>query len=205
LWRALWLSPRWQIRREYLVLAKDLVGSAVPASPGSRVPVEWRVLSEADLPALRIANPGLSEAEARQRWGDGQECLGGWIDGRLAHYRWDASRRTYLPYLKRRFDLLEGDTLGTGSWTHRAFRGQGIHSLATIQALGRARQRGFTRSLTMIAWWNTAAMHVSREKAGRDVAGTVGYWQLGITTRHFATGSVRFDAAGTVYVARPTT
>jgi hypothetical protein len=205
-WRALWLSPRWQVRKEYLVLVKDLARGETLAQPGrSPASVQWRVLSESDIGALRSANPKLAEAEARRRWREGQECLAGLVGDRLAHYRWDADRRTYLSYLKRFFDPLAGDTLVTESWTHPAFRGQGLHSLATLQALFRARDRGFSRSITMIAWWNVAAMRVGREKAGRDVAGTVGYWHLGVTTRHFATGTVRFGPAGEVYVARPTT
>jgi hypothetical protein len=55
----------------------------------------------------------------------------------------------------------------------------------------------------MVAWWNEAALRVVLEKARREVAGTIGYWELGIATRHFATGAVRFGAAGHVYVAGP--
>lgn len=202
-WRALWLSPRWQVRKEYLVLARDLHAAAEPARlGGARVPVRWTILTEADTSSLRTANPGLSETEMRRRWREGQECVGGWVDDSLAHYRWDTTKRAYLEYLQRGFEPLEGDVLVTEAFTHPAFRRQGIHSLSTALALDRARERGFRRSITMAAWWNVAALRVIREKARRQVVGTAGYWQLGLARRHFATGAVRFGADGRLYVAR---
>ena len=203
LWRALWLSPRWQVRKEYIVLAKDLRTETPKLLTETQVPVRWTVLTEAEIPSLRAANPALSETEMRRRWQEGQECVGGWVDDSLAHYRWDTWTRTYLPYLKRDFEPREGDALVFDAFTHRAFRGKGIHSLSTALALDRARQRGFARSITMVAWWNRAALRVVFEKAKRDVVGTVGYWQLGTATKHFVSGSVRFCALGHVYVDRP--
>lgn len=202
LWRTLWLSPRWQVRKEYLVLVKDLRSVETPALlRKAGVRVRWTSLTEADIPPLRAVNPGLSEAEMRRRWQEGEECLGGWIDEVLVHYRWDTAKRAYLPYLKKCFEPLEGDTLVSEAFTHPAFRRQGIHSLSTALALDRARERGFARCLTLVAWWNAAALRVVLDKARRDVAGTVGYWHLGVATRHFVTGMVRFSASGHVYVA----
>ena len=203
LWRALWLSPRWQVRREYVVLVKDLHTVETPALlREARVPVRWTVLTDADIPSLRAVNPRLSETEMRRRWQAGEECLGGWIDDSLTHYRWDTVKRAYLPYLKTFFEPLEGDILASEAFTHPAFRGRGIHSLSTAMALDRAGVRGFSRSITIVAWWNAASLRVVREKAEREAVGTVGYWQLGIARRHFVTGTVRFNAAGHVYVAR---
>jgi hypothetical protein len=111
-WRALWLAPRWWVRKEYLVLVKDLRAlepSSLPRVGGP--PVRWITLTEADIPSLRAATPKLSEAELRRRWDEGQECLGGWIDDALAYYRWDTSRRADLPFLKKVFNPEAGDTL----------------------------------------------------------------------------------------------
>jgi hypothetical protein len=202
LWRALWLSPRWQIRKEYLVLSKDLSTLETQRLPtDAQVPARWTILTDADIPALRVSNPLLSEAEMRRRWQEGQECTGAWMDQLLAHYRWETDKRCYLPYLKKTFEPRAGDILISDAFTHRAFRRHGIHSQSTARSLIRARELGLRRSITMVAWWNVAARRVVLEKARRDVVGHVGYWQFGIATRHFATGKVRFDGAGDVYVA----
>jgi len=195
LWRTLWLAPRWKIRKRFLVLVTALRSAAgAPAMHGSQAAVEWTVLTEADIDAIRTAHPRVSDAELRCRWHEGQECVGGWVDGTLAHVRWDSDRRTYLPYLRRAFEPLTGDTFVVEAFTRPDFRGRGIHAQSTAFALDRARARGFTRSITMVAWWNAPALHVLRDKAGREVAGSVGYWQLGPVIRHFATGSVRLAA-----------
>ena len=203
LWRALWLSPRWQIRKTYLVLSKDLsTVETRDAAAATRVSLTWRVLTEDDISSLRAVNPDLSEAEMRRRWTEGQSCLSAWIGESLAHYRWETDRACYLPYVKKPFEPLTGDTLVTDAFTRRVFRKQGIHSQSTASALVSARERGLSRSITMVAWWNVAARRVVLEKARREVVGTVGYWNFGVGTQHFATGHVRFGPAGQLYVAR---
>lgn len=201
-WRALWLSPRWQVRREFLVLVTDLrAEGARPSLAGAKVAVRWAALTEADIPALRAANPKLSEAEMCRRWREGQECIGGWVDRTLAHYRWDTAKPSYLPYLQAAFEPLDGDTFVFEAFTRPEFRGQGIHSLSTARAFDRSREQGLRRSITLVAWWNAAALRVLREKAGRDVAGTIVYWRFGIATRHVVTGSVKLARHGRLYVA----
>lgn len=201
-WRALWLAPRWWVRKEYLVLVKDLralePSSSLPRGGG--LPARWTTLTEDDIPSLRAANPKLSGSEMHRRWAEGQECLGGWIEGALAHYRWDTSRRAELPFLKKVFTPDAGDTLVFEAFTPPAFRGRGLHSRSTVLAFERDRARGFTRSVTLVAWWNVVALRVARDKAARELAGTVGYWELGVTTRHFATGAVRLGPDGEVAV-----
>ncbi len=202
LWRALWLSPRWQVRREFLVLVTDLdARETAPLLGTAKVQVQWGTLTDADIPAIHAANPRLSEIEMRRRWREGQECIGGWVDGSLAHYRWDTARTASLPYLRGVFEPLDGDTFVFDAFTHRAFRGQGIHALSTARALDRSRARGFRRSITLVAWWNVAALRVLREKAGRETAGTVVYWRLGIAEWHIVTGSVELGAHGRLHVA----
>jgi GNAT superfamily N-acetyltransferase len=192
LWRTVWLAPQWKLRKRFLVLVTALQPAVdAPALRGSKTAVEWRSLTEADIDAIRATHPGVSDTELRRRWHEGQACVGGWVDGALAHVRWDSDRRTYLPYLKRAFEPLTGDTLVVEAFTRPDFRGRGIHSQSTALAFDRARARGLTRSITMVASWNAPALHVLRDKAGREVAGSVGYWQVGPVIRHFATGAVR--------------
>jgi len=192
------VGPRWLVRREFLVLVRDL-GQPIrkfPAPPSMR----WTALTDADVPRVRAINPTMSEAEIWRRLGEGQECLLGWLDGSLAHYRWDTVGSAYLPYLGKILQPLEGDLITIEAFTHPPFRNRGIHSASTRIVLGRARERGLVRSITAVAWWNAPGLRVTREKADRVIAGTVGRWSLGPWRRDFATGAVRFDASGDLCV-----
>src|SRR4029453_14815322 len=117
------------------------------------------------------------------------------------HYRWDTAQPSYLPYLQATFEPLDGDTFVFEAFTLPAFRGQGIHSLSTARAFDRSREQGFRRSITLVAWWNAAALRALREKAGRDSPGTMLCWRLGIAARHVITGSVKVAPHGRLYVA----
>jgi len=202
LWRAAWLSPRWWLRKEYRALATDLsVIEAAPLLRGARARPQWTIVGHTDIPALLAANPKLTVEEVRRRWGEGQQCVGGWVDGVLAHYRWDTTRRSYLPYLDLTFDPAPGDILVWEAHTHRAYRGQGLHSLSTARAFEEARAAGLSRSITFVAWWNKPALRVVQGKGGREPVGTVGYWQLPLRRRYFTTGAVRLGPKGTLLVA----
>lgn len=201
LWRAAWLSPGWWVRKEYQVLTTDL--SAIDTTElqrGVRARPRWAVLSAADIPALLGANTKLSASELRRRWDEGQQCTGAWIGDVLAHYRWDTIRRSILPYLGCTFEPAPGDTLVWEAHTRREYRGQGLHSLSTARAFEEARARGLARSITLVAWWNAPALRVVQEKGRRTRAGSVGYWQLPVGRRYFATGSVRLGSGRTVSV-----
>ena len=197
--RIIWVAPLWLVRREYLVLVRDLLLPLPEVPPHDSM--EWRPLTEADLPRVLATNPVISEAEIRRRLNERQQCLLCWIGGSLAHYRWDATASVHLPYLGKTLRLVEGeDTLDAESFTHPAFRGKGIYSLSSILALYRARDRGLTRSIGIVAWWNTPSLRAHLRKGGYAIAGSVGYWKVGPWRHYFATGEVCFDASNTMYV-----
>ncbi len=194
--RLLWVAPQWLLRQEYLLLVKDL------RSPLPEVPVpeslRWTPLTEAELDHILAMNRALSETEIRRRWKEGQECLLCWSDESLVHYRWDATASTYLPYLGKTLRLLPGDTHATDVFTHPLFRGRGIQTASSVLALHRAKELGFSRFITMPAWWNAPSLRVNLEKTGRRVVGTVGCWNLGVRSYHFTTGDVWFDQSGSI-------
>ena len=144
-------------------------------------------------------DPRLTAAEIDRRLDEGQECHLCWVGESIAHYRWEATRPAYLPYLGLTVRPLPGDVCGTGLFTHPAFRRSGIHTATTLEALRRLRNRGFGRAIAFVAWWNTASLHVERERAGRTVTGAVGYWNLGPRHHPFAKGAVRWDEPGTTF------
>ena len=200
--RMLWVAPQWLLRQEYLVLVRDLL-LPLPEIPHPEAMV-WTPLTEAEIPQVLAINPLVSEGEMRRRLKEGQECLLCWIGGSLAHYRWDTTSPAYIPYLGRTFRVLEGkDTYDSGSFTHPTFRGRGLYSVSTIMALHRARDRGLTRSVGMVAWWNTPSLRVHLGKAGCTVAGTIGCWNIGLWRCYFATGDVDLDRNASIYVRPP--
>ena len=189
--RTLLVGPRWLIRPEYLVIVRDLGRGTPTFAPDEAA--RWSWLREADIPGVLAINPALTVAGIRRMWAEGQECLTCWIDGGPVFYRWDTTGPAYLPYLGRTFLPRPGDLLISQVFTHPAYRGRGLLSASSAIAVPRARQRGATRVVALVAWWNGPPLHVARDKYGHTVAGTVGYWNIGRWRRHFTTGGGRLD------------
>jgi len=186
--RILWVAPLWLIQREFLVLIRD---PRVPL-PGVHLVdhLQWTSLNDAGIPYLCAINPTLSIAEIRRRRTEGCECLLGWVDGSLAHYRWYTTATTFLPYLGKTFSLVEGDMFTLEVYTHPTFRGHGIASVSSEIIVTQARHRGLRRCITMVAWWNTPGLRVNKRQEGWTVVGRVGYWDIGIHRRYYATGDI---------------
>ena len=195
--RALTLAPRWAVRREYLVVVRDL---ASPRGGDARLPsvgdIRWSRLFPKDAGRLREANPGLCPDEVRRRVEEGQECTVGWQGSTIVHYRWDSSRPAYLPYLRAVFSPAAGDIFAVDAFTHPAYRRRGIDWVATARALENARARGFARSVTVVARWNVPGIRVGRDKMSGRVVGRVTRWELGPLSRLRVTGDVQLTARG---------
>lgn len=195
-----WTVPRWLIRREFLVTVKDLTGPLPPISP---LPdVDWRRLTDAELPSLLASSPTLSSAEIERRLHEGQECWVGWRGETAAHWRWETDGRAYLPYLHRSVRPLDGDLWVADVYTHPSHRRRGLYTTATVMAMHRARTRGHRRLIGLIAGWNWLALRVAETRLQREIVGSVGYWALGRWRPPIVTGRVRLDAEEHVFVPR---
>ena len=198
--RLAWTAPRWLIRREYLVTVKELTGPLPAISP---LPdVTWQRLTDTDLPRLLASSPTLCRTELSRRRQQGQECWVGWIGDTAAHWRWETQREAYLPYLRRSVRPLDGDLWVVDVYTHPRYRRRGLYTAATVMAMHRARARGHTRLIGLIAGWNRPALRVAETRLQRPVVGTVGYWTVGPWRPPIVTGSVRLDEGGRVFVPR---
>lgn len=189
--RLLAVGPRWALRQQYLVLAREL-GPTLPRLIG-RDTLEWALLTPADAPLVRAVNPFVAESEVRERLRDGHDCLLLTRAGVPVYYRWDTSRPVYLPYLSITLRPSDGELFTIEAFTHPAFRGRGIHSFATGLVLERARRRGLRRSVTLIAWWNVPARRVALEKAERTVVGTVSRHGIGPWRSHRSSGAASIE------------
>ena len=197
--RLAWVGPLWLVRPRFLVLTCDLTAPLPPAP--YRPDLRWTMLCERDAPHLVAMDPTLGLTEIRRRLAEGHDCHLCWSGESLTHYRWETTGPAYLPFLGLTLRPLPGDASCTWSFTHPAFRGSGLHTTATLTALHRLRSRGLRRTLSLVAWWNVAALRVSRDRAARDVVGAVGYWRLGWRRRHFVEGAVRLEGTAQISVA----
>jgi hypothetical protein len=196
-WRIAWVGSSWIVRPRYLVLVRDL--AAPLPEPSRRSDLRWAPLATDEVARLATVDPRLTAAEIRRRLAEGQECHLCWVGESIAHYRWEATRPAYLPYLGLTVRPLPGDVCGAGLFTHPIFRRSGIHTAATLWALHRLRARGFRHAIAFVAWWNAASLRVEREWAERTVAGAVGYWNLGPRRGPFAEGAVGWDEPGVTF------
>jgi hypothetical protein len=189
--------PAWCLRKRFFVLVKDL------QTPLAKAPVksdmDWTLLTVAMLPRVLAVNPSLTEQEIRRRWGEDQTCHLCWVDGEVAHYRWETQRPAYLPYLGKTLRLCDGDILITEAFTHARFRNRGIHTTSSLLALDQAKELGSRRVIGLAACWNSPAL-CAMQKAGRKVVGTVGYWRVLRRRFYFASKSVQIDDRGNVLV-----
>lgn len=208
-WRLIWVAPVWTLRPRHVVLVRDLT-TPLPDAP-CRPDLHWTQLTEADIPRVVALDPRLGPGEIQRRLAEGQACHLCWVGESVAHYRWEASRPAYLPYLGLTVRPLPGDVCGAGVFTDPTFRRAGIHTATTLAALHRLRALGHRRAIAFVAWWNGPSLRVERDRAGRTVVGAVGYWNLGPWRRYVGEGRVRLENPRGFHVAadsepsRPTT
>jgi hypothetical protein len=195
------VALRWLFRPEYVVIVRPLARGT--PSFEVRDTVRWAPLEGADVPAVLAMSPTLTDDEIRRLWAEGQECLTCWVDGRPVFYRWDTAGPAYLPYLDRTFLPRPGDLLLSQVFTHPAYRDRGLLSASSGVVVPRARERGASRVVALVAWWNAPPLHVARDKYRHTVAGTVGYWRLGRWRRYFSTGAVRLEGRTGIRVEEP--
>jgi hypothetical protein len=185
----------WLVQREYLVTARTV---DLETRPPPRSGALWRQIEDPTQRLIRSA-PFMGErAEIQRRLDEGQECWVAWVDGQPAHWRWETSKPVFLRYLGKSLRLQSGDLGVVDVYTAPRFRGRGLHTEGTFLALERARTRGLTRLIGLVAWWNDPARRVVEVKTGRRLVGSVGYWRLGPTRRYFARGRVRLEPDGIV-------
>jgi GNAT superfamily N-acetyltransferase len=193
------VAASWLVRREYLITVRAVDGIAhAPRLPG----VRWGRIEDPAQLIVGTGDVGHVRAEIHRRLEEGQECWAAWIGGELAHWRWEATRLTFLHYLALTLQPERGELCVVDVYTTPRYRRRGLHTAGTFFALERARARGLTRLVGLVARWNSPGRHVMEAKTGRTAIGSVGYWTLGAgPRRYFARGDVRLDNATLVIAA----
>jgi hypothetical protein len=114
-----WIAPLWLIRPSYRILVRDLAG---PLPEPVRSDLSCARLTDGDVPELLEADPLLTRAEVRRRLRDGEECYLYCLGPDLAHYRWETTRPTYLPYIGKTARPLTDDVFACGAFTVPRYR-----------------------------------------------------------------------------------
>lgn len=197
--RALWSVPSWALRRDFVVLVRDL-REALP-EPQQIPNVRWTVLGHLDLARVRTLDPGIPEAAIDAWYGEGQQCVLGWFGDVLAYMHWDSTTPAYLWYLRKTLHLRDGESYAGHSFTAPAFRNRGLNRAGHLVALQRLRGNGCTRSISIIARWNAPSLAVA-DRLSRQPVGTVGYWNVGAVRRYHTSGRVRLGGQNEIYVER---
>jgi GNAT superfamily N-acetyltransferase len=192
--RAVRLAPSWLLTRRYLVFVWDL--GQPPAERPAPCGVSWTLLTAAEEPILGEIDPLMSLGEIRRRVAEGQECIVGRVDGTPAYYRWQSTRAVFEPHIRKTLHPCAGDLIVLDVFTGPRFRGRGVGEFVSRGALARAQAMGLTRALWLVAWWNAPALSIAKHPDHRRCLGTVGYVNLGLFRRHFATGHVHLAPDG---------
>ena len=144
-----------------------------------------------------------ARAEVRRRLDEGQECWAAWIDGELAHWRWEATRPAFLPYLGRTLRPEGGRPLRRGCLHGAALsRSRSSHGghVPRARAGARAWARAARRPGGVVEHPRTPRRWKARP--ARTVVGSVGYWTVGLGRRYFARGGVRLEGEAIVPAVR---
>ncbi|MET0852213.1 MAG: hypothetical protein ABW020_13840 [Candidatus Rokuibacteriota bacterium] len=155
----------------------------LPPLPPPLVPLDLHVATRDELLARAEELPGfgVDVEEAVRRLDEGDVAIVGIVEGALAHLQWISFRSPWVNEIGVTLRLAPGESTAYGAFTAPAWRGHGIHALASRFLNEEQRRRGATR---MVAWvWasNRASRRVLFAKLGRRRTKTVwSLWVLGM-------------------------
>jgi GNAT superfamily N-acetyltransferase len=199
--RALTLSFRWLLQRDYDVFCLDL--ERYQAESIRKKSLKWTELEPGQVPDLVKVNPQLQANDLLQRLDKGQRCLLGWVQGKIVHYRWDCDSPSHLWFLGMDCQPLDGDIVVVDVYTCPEVRGSGIYSASAIRAALMAKELGYRRYLTFVAAWNRPPQHIWRNVLNAQQVGSIKYRPYGPGSKHRITGRIAWERPGRVYLPQP--
>lgn len=155
--------------RRMVLVGRELIPP--PAMPVVPFPVEiGSVAIPANLDLLSSFRPSLSTRSILERFERGDDCFAVWLDGRIVHTAWVAVRRARVDYLSRDIVLERDDIYIFDTYTAPDFRSLHLAQARAAFVASYYSERGFRRSLGLVAVEN---------RAGLAVPETLGYRRLG--------------------------
>jgi GNAT superfamily N-acetyltransferase len=123
----------------------------------SPFPIEITNLQEKDLSDYQRFRPEQRPPVIRKRIADGDQCFLVRSEGQIVHSGWVATKRKFEPYLRCTLILQPDEIFLYDHYTHPFFRGNGLAQARDIFVLRHYRQKGYQRSLAVVATENKPA------------------------------------------------
>jgi ribosomal protein S18 acetylase RimI-like enzyme len=120
-------------------------------------PIEIANLQEKDLPDYQRFRPEQRPRFIQKRIANGDQCFLVRFQGRILHSGWVATKRKFEPYLRCTLILQPDEIFLYDHYTHPSFRGNGLAQARDIFVLRHYRQKGYRRSLAVVAAENKPA------------------------------------------------
>lgn len=119
--------------------------------------VEITILQQKDLPDYYRLRPKQHPGIIQKRITEGDQCFLARSEGRLVHSGWVAVNKKFEPYLRGTLILQPDEIFLYDHYTHPAFRSRGFSRTRDIFVLQHFRQKGYRRSLAVVAVENKPA------------------------------------------------
>lgn len=181
--RSLWFKVLGEtVYRRLLLLARDTAGplSPVPFPDG----LDFSFVEPSDARSLNSLAAQADSAEALRRLRRGDRCFVGRIGGRVVTARWVAVGEIWIPYLQRWLQPKVNEVFIYESFTHPAFRSQGVDAGARRTLLPLLAAEGVRTTVAAVLPEERLALRVL-EKDGYRRIGVVGYVKIGPWRRGF--------------------
>jgi len=150
----------------------------------ARVPLEYGLLTDADVDEYLAFRHGATADEVRARLATGHRCFLARARGEIVHARWYATDRVFFFGLGYEVAAAPGSVIGYSALTAPEARGRGIAPAARVHALEALRADGYTREFAVVDPANRPAVRVV-EKVGYRCVGSLGVLRLGSRRRPF--------------------
>jgi ribosomal protein S18 acetylase RimI-like enzyme len=162
--------------RRVVVLGRQLADPIPDVQP--ELPVRITPLSEQDIPAYRTFRPDQPPAAIAERLAEGKQCFAAWHEGQIVQAVWSATTRAHIDYLHRDMILEPLECYLYDSYTLPRYRARGLASARSAFVLRSFRERGYERSIGVVAVENKKAFGVW-ERVGYRPLGLYGCWRCG--------------------------
>ena len=162
------------VRARRLLFFETDLDAPAPALDAAPIPLDLHVATLDELMALGPAldGAGVSVEEAGRRLAAGDVAIVGIVRGQLAHLQWISFRSPWVNEIGVTLRLGPGEAAGYGAFTAPAWRGRGIHALASRFLNEEERRRGATRHVSWVWASNAPSLRVFA-KLGRRRTKTV--------------------------------
>jgi ribosomal protein S18 acetylase RimI-like enzyme len=135
----------------------------------SRLPIVMTLLSEEDLPRYIQLRPDQDLNMIKMRLANGDQCFAVRHEGRIVHTGWVTTKPKHEPYLRTILILQPKDIFLYDHYTHPSLRHLGLAQARDVHTLHHYREKGYRRSIAIVAVENRAAFRPFKAMGYRSI------------------------------------